>query len=166
MAKRRTWLWIVGGLAVSGLLAVVALAAASVYFVSRHVHAETTSSAQAILSFDEVAGAFQSRRPLYELDPMDRPVLTTELSALPSASLPSSLLMVQAWKPEEERLVRLSLPFWLLKFSPDHLRVSGRGGDFDLHGLQLDIAQLERIGPALVLDYRNQDGVRVLLWTK
>ena len=121
---------------------------------------------RAITSFDEVAGTFQGRRPLYELDPQDRPVLTTELGALPSAPLPSTSLMVQAWKPADERLVRLSLPFWLLKFSPDHLRVSGNRGDFDLHGLQLDIEQLQRIGPALVLDYRNQDGVRVLLWTK
>lgn len=166
MAKRRTWIWIIVGVAAAGLLAVVALAGASVYFVSRHVHAETTSSAQAILSFDEVAGTFQGRRPLYELDPQDRPVLTAELAALPSAPLPSSSLMVQAWKPEDERLVRISLPFWLLKFSPDRLRVSGDRGNFDLHRLQLDIAQLERIGPALVLDYRNQDGVRVLLWTK
>jgi len=166
MAKRRTWLWIIGGLAATGLLAVVALAAASVYFVSRHVHAETTSSSDAISSFDEVVGAFQGRRPLYGLDAQDRPVLTTELAALPSAPLPSSSLMVQAWKPDDERLVRLSLPFWLLKFSPDQLRVSGDRGDFDLHELQLDIEQLARIGPALVLDYRNQDGVRVLLWTK
>ncbi len=166
MAKRRTWIWIIGGLAATGLLAVVALAGAGIYFVSRHVHAETTSSAQAITSFDEVTGAFQGRRPLYELDPQDRPVLTTEVAALPSASVPASSLMVQAWKPDDQRLLRLSLPFWLLKFRPDHLRVSGDRGDFDLHGLQLDIEQLARIGPALVLDYRNQDGVRVLLWTK
>lgn len=166
MAKRRTWIWIIGGLAAAGLLSVVALAGAGIYFVSRHVHAETTSSARALSSFDEIAGTFQGRRPLYALDPQDWPVLTTELAALPSASFPSSSLMVQAWKPDDERLVRLSLPFWLLKFSPDHLRVSGARGDFDLHGLQLDIAQLERIGPSLVLDYRNQDGVRVLLWTK
>jgi len=74
--------------------------------------------------------------------------------------------MVQAWNPEDERLVRLSLPFWLLRFTPDKMRTSRREGRFDMHELQLDIPELERIGPALVLDYRNQDGVRVLLWTE
>ena len=40
---------------------------------------------------------------------------------------------------------------------------------FSLPGMvtpTLDVDELGRIGPVLLLDYRNQDGVRVLLWTK
>jgi hypothetical protein len=44
-------------------------------------------------------------------------------------------------------------------FSHDH-------PGFDLDGLDLDVSQLERIGPALVFDYREDTGVRVLLWTQ
>jgi hypothetical protein len=166
MAARRTWLWITCGTGVALLLALVAAAGACIYFVSRHVQSEATSSAEALDAFDRVTASFEGRRPLYELDAQERPHLTTELSTLPAASTPPRTLMVQAWNPDDQRLVRISLPFWLLRFGPDHLRVSHQDRGFDLTQLQLNIDELERIGPALVVDYRNQDGVRILLWTR
>ncbi len=166
MAHRKTWLWIIGGVAAAGLLALVAMAGAGVYFVSRHVQAQTSTGTQAIDAFDRVTADFPNRRALYELDAQERPQLTLALATLPTGATKPTSLMVQAWDPEDERLVRLSLPFWLLRLGPDRMRVSKREQGFDFHQLQLDISELERIGPALVLDYRNQDGVRVLLWTE
>lgn len=166
MAKRNTWLWIIGGVATTGLLALVGVAGAGVYFVSRHVQAQDTTGAGATDAFDRITTDFANRRALYELDAQERPRLTTALSALPTSSATPTSLMVQAWDPDEERLVRLSLPFWLLRLGPEKMRVSRREHGFDFHQLDLDINELQRIGPALVLDYRNQDGVRVLLWTK
>ena len=166
MAKRRTWLWIIGGIAVAGLLALVALAGASVYFVSSHVQSETLTGAGAIDAFDRVTAGFGNRRPLYELDPQDRPRLAIPLATLPTAATKPTSLMVQAWKPEDEHLMRLSLPFWLLRLGPDHVRVSRQQQGFDFNQLELDVNELERIGPAIVLDYRNQDGMRVLIWTE
>jgi hypothetical protein len=136
-----------------------------VYFVSRHVHAEASTSSEAIDAFEAVIKSFAGRRALYELDTHERPHLTADLSTLPSAPGKSGALMVQAWNPESQRLVRVSLPLWLLRLGPEQVRVS-QGGDFDFSRLALNLDELERIGPALVLDYRNQDGVRVLLWTK
>jgi hypothetical protein len=166
MAKRNTWLWIIGGVAATGLLALVGVAGAGVYFVSRHVQAQDTTGAEAIDAFDRITTGFANRRALYELDAQERPRLTAALSALPTSSATPTSLMVQAWDPDQERLVRLSLPFWLLRLGPEKMRVSRREHGFDFHQLDLDINELQRIGPALVLDYRNQDGVRVLLWTK
>lgn len=166
MAKRRTWLWIIGGVAVAGLLALIVMAGASVYFVSSHVQSETLTGAGAIDAFDRITAGFGNRRPLYELDTQERPRLSTPLSSLPTASAKPASLMVQAWNPDDERLMRLSLPFWLLRLGPDHLRVSRQQKGFDFNQLELDVNELERIGPAIVLDYRNQDGVRVLLWTE
>jgi hypothetical protein len=166
MANRRTWLWIIGGVAASGLLGLIAIAGAGVYFVSRHVETQDSTGAQAVVAFDRVTADFASRRALYELDARERPQLTVPLAALPTSTATPTSLMVQAWDPEQERLVRLSLPFWLLRLGPEQMRVSRREHGFDFHQLELDIDELERIGPALVLDYRNQDGVRVLLWTK
>jgi len=166
MAKRRTWLWIIGGVAATGLLAIVAVAGAGIYFVSRHVHSEPSTGVTALVAFERVTADFANRRALYELDPQERPQLTTSLSTLPTSPTSATSLMVQAWDPERERIIRLSLPFWLLRFGPDHMRVSKQEAGFDFHHLHLDIGELERIGPALVLDYRNQDGVRVLLWTE
>lgn len=166
MAKRRTWLWIIGGVAATGLLGIVAVAGAGIYFVSHHVQSESSTGAGALVAFERVTADFPGRRALYELDTQERPQLTTSLSALPTSPSTPTSLMVQAWDPERERLVRLSLPFWLLRMGPDQMRVSKREQGFDFSQLKLDIGELERIGPALVLDYRNQDGVRVLLWTE
>jgi hypothetical protein len=166
MVKRRTWLWIIGGVAATGLVAIVAVAGAGIYFVSRHVDSEPSTGATALVAFERVTADFANRRALYELDPQERPQLTTSLATLPTSPTRSTSLMIQAWDPERERIIRLSLPFWLLRLGPDHMRVSKEAHGFDFHQLNLDIGELERIGPALVLDYRNQDGVRVLLWTK
>jgi hypothetical protein len=46
------------------------------------------------------------------------------------------------------------------------VRVMREANGFDFQRLNLDVDELERIGPALVFDFRNQDGVRVLLWTQ
>lgn len=165
MATRKTWLWIVCGAAACVLLTVIAAAGAGIYFVARHVQSEATSNVDALQAFEAVTASFQSRRPLYELDPQERPHLTTELSDLPTAAAPPRALMVQAWNPDEQRLVRVSIPFWLLQLGPDRFRKSSHKRGFDFNQLHLDVDELRRIGPALVIDYRNQDGVRILLWT-
>lgn len=165
MATRRSWVWIVCAAFGTGVFVLVAAAGAGVYFVSQHVASEASTDTKALDAFEAVTTGFRGRRPLYELDAQDHPRLTTELSSLPTAPVKPATLMVQAWNPENQRLVRLSLPLWLLKLGPEHVRMSNKG-DFDFSRLSLDLDQLERIGPAIVLDYRNQDGVRVLLWTK
>lgn len=164
---RRTWIWVIAGVAAVGLLAIVGLAAASFVFVSRHVDAASMPTADALAEFDRLRAQFAGRDPLYRFDEQDRPFLTVEFASLPSAEVRPSALMIQAWNPDDERLVRMSLPFWLLRLAPDDIRMSQphhRHG-FDFHELDLDVRELERIGPALVMDYRNEDGVRVLLWT-
>ena len=46
------------------------------------------------------------------------------------------------------------------------MRIAHGANGFDFERLNLDVDELERIGPALVFDFRNQDGARVLLWTR
>ncbi|MFO7303018.1 MAG: hypothetical protein DIU54_011430 [Acidobacteriota bacterium] len=163
---RRTWLWILVAAAAVGLIVIIGAAAASIVFVSRHVEAHSTTPADALAAFEQVRARFENG-PLYEFDADDRPFAAVELSSLPTSSVHPSSLMIQAWNPRQERLVRMSLPFWLLRLAPDDMRFSKPGHDhgFDFHQLNLDVRELERIGPALVIDYRNEDGVRVLLWT-
>jgi hypothetical protein len=60
----------------------------------------------------------------------------------------------------------MSLPLWLLRLGHQHAVVAGDDGrGFDLERLDLDADELARIGPTLVFDLRNRDGVRVLVWT-
>jgi hypothetical protein len=166
MAPRKTWLWIVAGVFGFGVLLLVAVAAAGIYFVRQRVDAAPASSTEAIRAFEGVLSTFGDARPLYELDQAGEPRATRPLESLPSSPAPPDDLNMLAWDPDEGRLVRLSLPIWILHVGRQKLSVSHGHPGFDLGELDLDVRELERIGPTLVFDYRDEEGVRVLLWTQ
>jgi len=166
MATRRTWVWVVVGVAGVGLVCLVGIAGSGVYFVSHHVQAERTSSAEAIQTFQSVLTALGPPPPLFEVGQGDEPRLVKPLADVTTADIPADTLWMMAWDPERDRLVRLSLPFWLLRLGSHKVRVMRGGNSFDVERLHLDVDELARIGPALVIDARTEDGARVLLWTR
>jgi len=165
MASRKTWVWVVVGAGSVCLVGLVAIAGAGVYFVSRHISTERSTSAEAIRAFDAVKASFAEQRPLYELDNEERPTMPRPFSEFPTSSIRPEHLRFLAWDPEQERLIKISLPFWVLRMHKAKLDL-GSGEGFDLEHLNLDGEELARIGPALVFDYRDRDGARVLLWTQ
>jgi hypothetical protein len=166
MGSRKTWVWIIVGVLGLCLFGLILVAGAGVYFVTRHISTERSTSTEAIQAFDAVRASFPNQRPLYELDAAEQPRVARPLGELPtSTSRPQSLRML-AWDPDKQRLVKVSLPFWILRLKKSRMDVVGRERGFDLERLDLDGEELERIGPALVFDFRDQDGVRVLLWTQ
>jgi hypothetical protein len=166
MASRKTWVWVFVGLTVAAVAGLVAVAAAGVYFVTRHISTEETTGAEAIRAFDTVRVTFKGERPLYELDAAEQPRVTRPLQSLPTSTDAPRHLRILAWDPDEQRLIRVALPFWMLRVGKQTLHISPQDAALDLSRLGLDIAELERIGPALVYDMRHEDGARVLLWTQ
>jgi hypothetical protein len=166
MTAKRTWLWIVVGVAGFFVVVLIALAGSGVYFVTHHVHSEHGTAPDALRAFDAVAASLGSPRPIYELDTSDEPRLVRPLADIPTAASHPDTLYMLAWDPDQARLVRVSLPFWLLRVGHRKMRVMRDSNGFDFERLNLDVDELARIGPALVFDFRNQDGVRVLLWTQ
>jgi hypothetical protein len=165
-SKTRTWIWIIAGTLGLMVLALIAVAGAGVYFVAHHFKAERTTTSEALRAFEVARAPFAGERPLYELDSAEHPRPVVPLADRPSGTVAPTALHVLAWDPDEERLVRVSLPLWLLHLHRQRIDLAGRDGGFDLNRLDLDVDELQRIGPALVFDYRNRDGVRVLLWTQ
>lgn len=166
MTARKTWVWIVVGVLVSAVVVLIGVAGAGVYFVTRHIKTERVTSVEAIRAFDSARALFSDRGPLYEIDEGESPRLTRPFSELPSSDIKPESVWVLAWDPNEERLVKVSLPFWMLQFGRQKMAFANSGRRFDMERLHLDGAELERIGPALVFDYRDRDGTRVLLWTQ
>jgi hypothetical protein len=167
MATRRTWIWIVVAVMAAGLVAVIGIAGAGIYFVSKRVQSATATAPEAVRSFDEVTKSFRgNHRALYELSGSQEPQLTKPFSSIPTSPTKATDLWVQAWDPDDERLVKLSLPLWLLRYGDRKMRVLKDEGGFPLRELTLDADELSRIGPSIVLDYRRANGLRVLLWTR
>ena len=164
MASRRTW--IVVGVFGAGVVVLLAAAGTAVYFVTQHVQTRHATSTDAVRAFEEVRAAFGGQRPLYELDHAEEPRAVRPLSDLPTAKTPPTNLWILAWDPTEERTVKLSLPLWMLRLDKMKVAVVQDDAGFDLERLQLSVDELVRVGPALVFDFRNSEGVRVLLWTQ
>jgi len=162
--KVKAWVWVVIGVVVLGILSVVAMAAAGLWFVKSHIDIRTTTSAAVTEDFQTIRQRFATQKPLIELDEhgsflranVDRPAGTQR----------PQTLNVMAFDPSDEKVVRMELPFWLL-------RLKGGGGRFDIGRSNVDLARmritvedLERYGPILILDQRDTDGSRVLVWSQ
>jgi hypothetical protein len=164
MAKRRTWLWILVGVLGLGMVSVIGLAGFGMYFVTRHVHAGPSTSADAFRAFDEARAAFKDTPPVFDLDDRDRPRMVRQLTDLPTSKTRPEVVWLLAWDPDEERLVKLSLPFWMLRLGRQKIDIAS--GAFDFERMQLDVNELERVGPVLLFDVHEGSGKRVLIWTQ
>lgn len=162
--KRKTWIWIVVSIVGVGFLCVAAIAGFGFYFISHNVKASKSTSGEAFKAFDEARKPFQDMQPLFELDRRDEPKMTRPLESMPAGATRPQTMYILAWDPDKERLARVSMPFWMLRLGRKKIDLTS--GGFDFERLQLDIEQLERVGPIILFDYRPQNGQRVLVWTQ
>lgn len=162
--SKRTWLWII--LAALGLcvIAVIVIAGAGLYFVSSHVSTKTTTAAEAFKTFDAARAPFKDLPPVYELDERERVKVLRKIADLPNGQTRATKMQVLVWDGDRERLVKVAVPFWVLKMG--HQKIDIANSEFKLEQLQLDVNELERVGPVLLLDLRGGGGQRVLIWTQ
>jgi hypothetical protein len=73
-------------------------------------------------------------------------------------------MAILVWDPDEQRTVRIALPFWLLKIGKRKIDIGA--STFDFERFRLDVNDLERIGPRLIADFQRPGGERVLVWTR
>jgi hypothetical protein len=164
--KIRTWVWVVIGGAVLCILGLVAIAAAGFYFVSRHIETKPATAATAASEFEAVKASFAGQKPLIELDRDGRFLRShTDLPAPVHAAVPNDLHLL-AFDPSDGRIVRFSIPFWLLRRRPGNATIDLNGSRMDLEDLRLTVEDLERYGPAVIVDHSAPDGERILVWSK
>ena len=163
MAKVKTWIWIIVGLFVMGIMGLVAMAAAGLWFAKTHIDVRSTPTPVARSEFEAVRKNFGSQKPLIELD--EHGDFLRANTDRPNGDRRPEDLYVMAFNPRDGRIVRVSVPFWLLRFKT-HGRVIMNGGDIDLEDLHLTVEDLERYGPTLILDHKGEDGARVLVWSQ
>jgi hypothetical protein len=164
--KVKTWIWVIVAIAVVGILALIAMAGAGLYFFSRNISTRTVSPAIASAEFDSVRSRFTGQKPLIELDEHgDFLRANTDRGAPADAKRPESLFIL-AFDPDDGGLVRVTVPFWLLRLQMGNSQIDLGGRRMDLEELKLTVEDLERFGPTLVLDQTNRGGDRVLIWSQ
>lgn len=165
MAKVKTWIWIVVGICVAGILCVVALAAAGLWFAKTHIDVRPASTTTASSEFEQVREQFRSQKPLIELD--DRGRFLRANTDRPSSDKRPETLYVLAYSPDEGgRVVRVHIPFWMLRLKMRGSAINIGGRNLDMEDLKLTVEDLERYGPTLILDQDDRRGAHVLVWSQ
>ena len=162
--KVKTWVWIVVAVVVLGILGVIGMAAAGLYFVKSHVNIQASTPTAATADFQSIRQHFTGQKPLIELD--ERGNFLHANTERPAGTTAPRTLSIMAFDPGEERVVRMDLPFWLLRLKMGGTRFDVGGGNVDLAKLRLTVEDLERYGPTLILDHKDNDGSRVLVWSQ
>jgi hypothetical protein len=167
-SSRKTWISVlIASVIIVGVLAAVAIGGTA-FFIYRHVNTQFTPSDNAEQQFAEARARFTGQKPLIEIGKDDEPVLHREVIPAAMPALKLETLRVLAYDTHENKLVRVSIPFWLLRLAPSkHVSfLNDTGVDFDSDHLRLTLDDLERRGPGLILDQADRRGSRVLVWTE
>ena len=164
--KVKTWVWVVVAVVALGILCLVAMAGFGFYYASRHIQTRAATPESAARDFAEIRARFSGQQPLIELDDKGRFLKAhTDRKPAPQAKTPESV-NVLAYDPDEERLVRLSIPFWLLRLKTGDASIDFNGRKMDLEDLRLSVEDLERFGPTLIAEHKTPDGSHVIVWSQ
>jgi hypothetical protein len=167
-AKVKTWVWIVVGVVALGILGVIVLAGVGFYLFSQHVQTEAVAAEDAEVRFADIRQRYgKDARPVIELDDRGDLLRTNPDRQAPVDAPTPTALHVMAYDADDNRIVRLSVPFWLLRLQKGgNARIDLGGRRVDLEELKLTVEDLERMGPALIVDHRDRRGQRVLVWSQ
>ncbi len=167
-SNRKTWVSIlIAAVIIVGMIAITVVGGTAFFFY-RHINAQFTGQENAHQQFAEARARFTGQRPLIEIKTDDEPVLHRELVAAAHSKTKLQALRVLVYDPRARKLVRISIPFWLIRMTPSHhfSILSDNGVDFDSDRVQLTYEDLERMGPGLILDQEDRRGSQVLVWTE
>ena len=164
--KLKPWVWVVLGILAVCILFVIAMAGAGIYYFSQNVQATKATPAIARDEFEAVRTRFQGQTPLIELDEEGDFLRSRTDREAPHGVRRPETLHVMAFDPDDGGLVKVTIPFWLLRMKLNNPVVNFGGHDMDLEDLKLTVQDLDRFGPSLVLDQTNRGGDRVLVWSQ
>ena len=164
--KVKTWVWVVIAIFVVGIIGLVAMAGIGFYFASQHIDTRTASPAMAAKDFDAVRAEFSGQPPLIELDDRGHFLRAHTDRQVPAHPTSPQNLHVLAYDPDERRIVRLSIPFWLLRLKAANANIDFNGRQMDLEDLKLSVEDLERYGPTLIAEHKAPDGSHVIVWSR
>jgi hypothetical protein len=151
---------------VTCIVGIIAIAGAGFYFFSRHVETRTVSAATASKDFAAVTARFVGQKPLVELDRHGNFVRSNPDRPGPRHRALPEQLYVMAFDAEDGQVVRLAIPFWLLRLKTGGGSVDLNGSRMNLEDLKLTVEDLERFGPSLIVDHASAKGDRVLVWSQ
>lgn len=171
MAKKTPWGLIILGIATFVVIVGVALVAVAGWVIYQQFafQAAPATRVDAEAEFESIVRKFEGQKPFLEIVDGE-PVLNKERPAeAPRHTGQLEAIHVVVWDPDEQKMVRLNIPFWLLRMTKGQpIKLSSGDEEFGHAPVRLDVTaeDLERHGPGLILDHREKSGERVLVWAR
>ena len=163
MANWRRWAVILFGVGI--LLAVLAVGAVifGAAWVGEHVDIQDATSSTAESRLDEIRDRFADRPPLIEVRDGD-----VRRNDPPAGATPADLSTVHllAWDADEEKIVRVDLPFWLVRLRGLPLDTDGARIEFGDREVPIDAEDIERYGTGIIVDAELTSGERAVIWVE
>ena len=156
---QRTLLLVLAGAIVFCGIVSVSLAA---WFFLAVFDTATIEQTAASRSFDEVRQRFAAVAPVFEIRG-DETVVTRRPDAGQSRQ-PLNTLHLLVWEAEDQGMIRVEMPFWLLRLKKDPFDVSVDAAEFTGR-FDFTAEDIERYGPTLLVDHIGRRGDRLLVWT-
>jgi hypothetical protein len=164
-------LWIALGTAIALVMVAAVFVGGAGYWIYQEFapRAEFLPAADAARQLDALRARFAGQQPLIDVEDDDgHKEATIHPERRPGThKAPLTAIQIAAFDARAGKLVRFTIPFWLLRLAP-HGQVS-IGDDVlrDIKGRErLTVNDLEALGPGLLIDETRPDGHRVLVWTE
>jgi hypothetical protein len=156
---------VAGGVAIVLVFLGITAAVVGVTWVSSHTQVADTTPSSAEAAFEAVRQEFAGRPALIDVRG-DRPQLDERRTSLPASTTPLTSFHVLAWAPKDNKLVRVELPFWLIRIKARPIQFSAYASGLDDTGISMTAEELERYGPGIIIDIQPKGKERILLWAK
>ena len=169
--RKKGYLWIALGIVCLVVMVGVAVVGGLAYVVYQQFALKQTviEPADAAKELDQLRAQFHDPPRLQFTWKSDgRPEVTLRKPQTPS-TVSLSAMHVTAFDPKERHLVRATVPFWVLRLTPEwKMRMNGAEMMHYLNtpGGRLTPADIEALGPGLLVDDKQPDGTQVLIWTE
>ena len=165
MPKARTRIIILLSVVGAIVIGLMVMAGVGTMWMMRHINTAPSTATQAVKAFEQERARFGTEKPLIGIDDLENgPAVQRRIDALPTAAVKPTEMAILVWDPDDERTVRIALPFWLLKLGKRKIDIGTGAFDFDRY--RIDVKDLERIGPKLIVDIQRPGGERVLVWSR
>ena len=159
----RRWMPIVAGLAVSlASLAIGAVVVSVAWFRENTTLERGVDASRMEDAFAAAARRFPDPRPGLEVGEGRRPRPAQRAARTNPGQV--TTLHVLAWDPAERALADVALPMWLVRLKSEPFALGAYVTGLDDHRVQFTAAEIERLGPGVLVDYTSPSGERVLLF--
>lgn len=170
--RKKGCLWIALGVVCLVVMVGVAVIGGLAYFAYQQFAIKQTvvEPTDAAKQLDALRAQFhQPPRIQFNWQPDGRP--DARLVKPPTPSTVSLTSMhVAAFDPKERHLVRVTVPFWLLRMAPEGKMMNMNGAEIldklDTPSGRLTPADIEALGPGLLVDDKQPNGTQILIWTE